>query len=303
MLGTKTSILSLLASAALFGQAPEYLPLQAGNTWVYRGQAGSFTVETGAPSALGGNEYFPVRGLPSTPAVWLRNTPEGRIMMWDETAQQERIWLDTATPVAAEAPTAVDPCNEFSRIESREAKYRGPVGEFTNVLAVRYAPGKCADAGLDADYFLPWVGLLRRVEQSIAGPRAYDLVYARLGGVTVISAPETGFSLALTQTHGALDARLSLRHTGPEPLSLVFPSGQQFDVQVYDENGKVVSQWSEGMQFIQSLTRVTVSGEKLWLAEIPLDRLPPGRYAVQAWLTTIDGPVYTAGSAVVIPKN
>lgn len=303
MPGTRTFTLSLLASAALFGQAPDYLPLQAGNVWVYRGKTGSFTVETGPPSVFGGNEYFPVSGLPSTPALLLRNTPGGRIMMWDKSTQQEKIWLDTSTPVAAESPTGVDPCVAFSRIESREAKYKGPVGEFTNVLAVRYAPGKCADAGLDADYFLPWVGLLQRVEQSIVGPRAYDLVYARLGGVTVISAPESGFGLALTQTQNAIDARISLRHTGPQPLALVFPSGQQFDVEVYNESGKLVFQWSEGMRFIQALTKVSVLGEKIWMAEIPLDRLQPGSYAVRAWLTTMDGPVYTASAAVVIPKK
>lgn len=46
-----------------------------------------------------------------------------------------------------------------------------------------------------------------------------------------------------------------------------------------------------------------MSGEKLWLVEIPPDRLPPGRYAVRAWLTTMDGPVYTASAAVTVQKN
>lgn len=303
MPGTRTFTLSLLASAALFAQSPDYLPLQTGNVWVYRGTAGGFTVETGSPSSFGGNDYFSVRGFPSTPDLWLRNTPEGRILMWDAAARQERLWLDTSTPVAAESPTGVDPCTAFSRIESREAKYTGPVGEFSNVLAVRYAPARCADAGLESDSFLPWVGLLQRVEQSIAGPRSYDLVYARLGGVTVISAPETAFSLALTQTHRALDARISLRHTAAEPLTLVFPSGQQFDVQVFNANGRLVFQWSEGLHFIQSLTRLPVRGEKLWLAQIPLDRLPAGNYAVKAWLTTLDGPAYTATAAISIPRN
>lgn len=303
MPGIRTSILSLLASAALFAQVPDYLPLQAGNTWVYRSKAGSFTVETGQPSTFGGNEYFSVRGFPSAPELWLRNTPEGRIMKWDSVVGQERIWLDTSTPAGAYSPTSVDRCTAASRIESREAKYEGPVGEFTTVLAVSYIAGPCGDAGLIADYFLPWVGLLRRVEQSIAGPRSYDLIYARLGGVTVISAPESGFGLSLTQTHGSLDARLALRHTGPEPLTLNFSTSQQFDLQVFDESGKVVYQWSEGRGFLQVLTTLTVSGEKLWFVEIPPDRLPPGRYAIRAWLTTSDGPVYTASTAVTVQKN
>jgi hypothetical protein len=303
MPGTKTFTLSLLAAAALCAQPVEYLPLQAGNVWVYRGSSGSFTVEAGKPALFGGNEYFPVRGLPATPALWLRNTPEGRIMMWDAASSQEKIWLDTSTPVAGESPSSVDPCNPFSRIESREWKYSGPLGEFTNALAVRYSPGSCADAGLDADYFLPWVGLAQRVSQSIAGPRQYDLVYARLGGVTVLSAPETGFGIALTQTRTSLDARLTLRHTAGDPLNLVFPTSQHFDLALYNENGKLVYQWSEGRGFTQALTTVTVSGEKFWLVEVPLARIAPGAYAVRAWLTTTDGPVYLATSAVLIRGN
>lgn len=303
MPGTRTFTLSLLATAALFAQAPDYLPLQPGNIWVYRGKSGGFTVEAGAPSTFAGHEYFLVQGLPSTPSVWLRNTPEGRILMWDKAAQQERIWLDASAPVGAETPTGVDPCNAASRVESREAGYKGPVGEFNTVLAVRYTPGKCADAGLVSDSFLPWVGLVQRVQQSIAGPRGYDLIYARLGGVTVISAPESGFGLSLTRTHGPLDARLSLRHTGAAPLELTFSTSQQFDLQVFDHNGKLIYQWSEGRGFLQVLTTVKVSGERVWLAEIPAERLPPGRYAARAWLTTLDGSPYSATTTVTIPKN
>ncbi len=299
MPGAKTFILSLAACSALWAQT-EYLPLQTGNTWIYRSNAGSFTVEVGKPETFGGASYFAVRGFPSTPAVWLRNTDEGRILMWDAQTKTEKIWLDTATAVPGESPTGVDPCNEFSRVESREAKYSGPIGEFTNALSVRYSYGSCADAGLDGDVLQPWVGIVQRTAQTIAGPRKYDLVYARIGGVTVLTAPEVSFTVAASQAQTALDVRLSLRNTTAAPTELNFNSGQQFDVVLYDENGKEVYQWSRGKAFTQVVGHVTVSGEKSWLVEAPLTDIPAGRYALKGWLTTSDGPNYSGTVAITI---
>jgi len=296
MPGTRTFTLSLLACTALWAQT-EYLPLQAGNTWIYRSNAGSFTVEVGQPETFNGNDYHAVRGFPSTPALWLRNSRAGRILMWDPDTQSEKIWLDTSS---RESPTGVDPCNTFSRVESREAKYSGPIGDFTNALSVRYAFGGCADAGLDGDLLLPWVGIVQRTAQTIAGPRKYDLIYARLGSVTVLSAPEVSFSVSVSQTHTALDARLTLRNTTATPSELIFNSGQQFDLVLYDENGKEVYQWSRGKAFTQALGHLTVSGEKVWLVEVPLTGITPGRYALKGWLTTSDGPTYSATTAVNI---
>lgn len=302
MPGTKTSILSLIFSAALFGQVPTYLPLQTGNVWIYRGAAGSFTVEAGVPATFDYKEFFPLRGLPSTPSVWLRNTPEGRIMMWDPAASREKVWLDTAAAESTDVPSAVDPCNPTSRIDSREAMSKGPLGPFINVLAVSYAPGSCADSGLISDHYAPNVGLLQRIQQSIAGPRTYSLVYARVGNA-VFSAPETAFSLAVSPDRGSLQARISLRNTHEQPLELAFPSGQQFELVAYDETGRLVYQWSEDKRFIQALTRVSVQGEKIWTAEIPADRLTPGRYAIRVWLPTLDGDVFTASTLVTVPKD
>ncbi|MBI4890060.1 MAG: hypothetical protein HY821_05490 [Acidobacteria bacterium] len=297
MPGTRIFTLNLLAAAALLAQSPEYLPLQQGNTWIYKGSAGTFTLQTGGAETFGENQYFPLRGLPTTPVLYLRNTPEGRIYQWDMAAKLEVLYLDTA---AAESPTGVDPCNAASRIESREGKYAGPVGEFGNVLDVRYTAAQCADAGLVSDQFLPWVGLLARTQQTIAGPRTYHLVYARLGGVTVLTPAEISFSLAVT---AAQDVRLALRNMGPAPLELTFPTSQQFEVEVYDQKNQLVYRWSDGMGFLQVVTTQSVSGERIWLVSLPSGRLAPGRYTVKGWLTTTEPGGYAATATATIPKN
>ncbi len=288
-------ILSLLFTVTLAAQV-EYLPLQPGNQWVYRGPAGQFTVTVDKPAAFEGRDYYLVAGFPATPRLYLRNDAEGRLWMWDAAAAREKLWLDFN---AAEAPAAVDPCNVLSRLDSREAKYTGPVGEFTNALRLRYTYAACADAGIDSDLFLPYVGLLQRTIQTIAGPRAYDLVYARLGEVTVITEPEVNFAVAVDRS--AASARLTLRNTTGAPLQLDFGSGQTFDLIVRDETGAAVWVWSDGRGFTQALRTEQVTGERLWLVSLPA--LKPGRYTVEAWLTTMGDKRFAATTAFAAPPR
>ena len=286
MRGTRIFTLSLLVASAVWGQV-DYLPLQTGNQWVYRGKTGQFTVSVEKPATFEGREYFLVLGFPSTPEVYLRNDGKGRIQMWNAAAKRERVWLDFT---ADEAPTGVDPCNALSRIESREAKYSGPVGEFTNALSIRYTYAGCADAGIDGDVFLPYVGLLQRSAQTIAGPRPYDLVYARLGEMAVITEPEVSFGVAVDWA--ATSVRLTLRNRTDVPLVLNFPSGQTYDVAVRDEDGNGVWTWSADRTFVQILRTEQVSGERLWVVTLPA--LKPGRYSVEGWLTTTGGKRFAA---------
>ena len=104
--------------------------------------------------------------------------------------------------------TSIDPCSRRATVESRTHRYEGPAGVFPWALRIVYPPGVCMDAGLTEEIFFPWTGLLRRTETTIAGPRTYDLIYARTGGVTVISQPETAILARAGQErlHGQPDA-------------------------------------------------------------------------------------------------
>jgi hypothetical protein len=292
MCGTRISILSLFA-AALSAQTL-YLPLEEGNLWVYQGQDRSFSIEVGRPEEFAGNRYHLVRGLAVSGDAWVRNDESGRILIWDERARQERVLLDSAAPEGVPYESAMDPCSPQALIESRQAKYSGPVGEFDSALRVSYRPGPCMDAGLSEEQWLPWVGLLRRVRITIAGPREFDLIYARLGGITYIRAPETGFSLALSPSGDVLLVRMTVRHTLPWPLKLHFSSSQRFDIIAYDSNGKEIYQWSRGRAFLTVMGEEDIRGEKSWLAEIPVAEWLKGEYAIKAWLTPLEGHAWSA---------
>ena len=134
------------------------------------------------------------------------------------------------------------------------------------------------------------IGLVLHSETSFTGPRDYELVYYRAGGRSE-SAPEVAFTIGLDGTRylpdAVLGARLTLRSTDAQPLSLVFPSGQVYDLKITNDHGDVVYQWSAGRAFTQIYgTENFGPGEKTYGIAAPLGNLPPGRYQVEGWLAT-----------------
>lgn len=150
-------------------------------------------------------------------------------------------------------------------------------------------------------------------DQATGGPSygSLDLIYARVGGVTVVSAPEVSFSLALDKSvYGSsprgeipeMSARLALRNTQPEPLELSFPSGQIYDVAIRNESGVVVYRWSDGKAFPAIFQTISFSAEKNWPILLrPADKdgkpLPPGKYTAEGYLTTAGPKSYSAAVA------
>lgn len=295
----------LLACASVFGAgAGDYFPLQLGNQWIYKasgllGSTDPLVVTVSQSSTFGGKDYFQYSGLDGD--EWLRIDNQGVMYLYNPDTKTERVIVTadgTTTP-------ATPNCNQTGRIVSTDASYTGPIGTWNSgVIQIKYDPGTCADAGILEEFYLPYVGLLRRSVQTIAGPRSYDLVYARLGGVLVTTAPETSFTLALDQTTYAAGstalARFALRHTGGTPLTLTFNSGQEFDVIVRDSSGNQVYRWSIDKLFAQVVHSVTINGEKNWVVSIPLNRLPGGRYTAEAHLVNTDPASYLAIVAFTI---
>jgi len=345
MLGIRITIASFLVCAALSAQTV-WMPLDEGNLWIYRasGAAGaaSYTVRVDRTATFAGRTYYSVvtEGqitgfisatplspgdtvpVPANNPLWLRNSDDGRIMMWDERSSSERVYLDTAAEPGGTSESSVDPCNPTSTVVSRQAKYSGPIGDFDYALQIRYGPGGCADAGLETDFLLPWVGLVSRTAQTIVGPRRYDLVYARLGTATVVYAPELTFSLTLDRpvytanlmppvvpdnAIPRLYARMALRNTTATPVKLEFATGQMYEMVLWNDQGKQIWRWSEGKAFTQAFHAITVSrAERVWTETIRLAAgnfaenfagiapLPEGRYVLECWLTTTEGRTFTA---------
>ncbi|MGH9661981.1 MAG: BsuPI-related putative proteinase inhibitor [Bryobacteraceae bacterium] len=278
---------ALLAAGTSAGQS-EFFPLHAGNQWIYRSNVDVRVVEIARTAQFQGRQYALLRnGFGGED--WLRMDDNGTLLRYDPQTQREQTWVAFATPEGGAFETALDPCNQRGVVTAAKAPHTGPVGEFAETFQVRYPSANCADGGLEREVYARWIGLVQRVHITIAGPRVYDLIYARIGGVTVLSERELSFSITLDRSlveQGALLVRMTLRHSQPQPLSLLFGSGQTYEIAIRDEKGDIVHRWSDGKGFILIVRNESFpAGERNWVEPLRLS-LPPGRYAAEAWLAT-----------------
>ncbi|MFN0172898.1 MAG: BsuPI-related putative proteinase inhibitor [Bryobacteraceae bacterium] len=282
----------MLAAGCAWGQS-EYVPLQVGNQWIYQTPTGTARAEIVRSELFGGREYFLYRPTFAAEA-WLRMADDGTLWQYDPEARKEDVRVAFATPEGGTFETVADPCNRQGIMTTRNGKHTGPVGEFNRVVIVRYPSANCADAGLEREIYAPWIGLVYVGNITIAGPRPYELIYARLGGVTVLSGPEISFSLTLDRavyTGQPITARITLRHSQPAPLQMTFPSSQTYDLVLKNSQGETVYQWSRG-QFFAALVRneTFAPGEYNWVVTVPLQAtggrpLQAGKYTAEVWLT------------------
>lgn len=296
-------------------QVPEYLPLAPGNQWVYSpsGLGAPLTAEVVRSEQFGDQTYYLLRGLPPAD-LWLRRLDNGAYVAYDPETKKERPWLDFSAADGVEFPTTAHPCSTTAVIKDRSYHGRFEVGEFSNVAFVQYAAGVCADAGFNSDFFLPYVGLLQRTETTIAGPRTWSLVYARINDTLVVTAPEVAAGLSIDKAvYESVDvplpgrgraastvrARFSIRNFGGQPLEIVFPTGQTYEFVLRDESGKTLWRWSDGQTFTQALHSESIQGEKNWAVFVPLydnkgNIFPAGRYTLEAYLATGSEPRWRA---------
>lgn len=321
--GDALAALAAVAATCGWSQQPDYFPLHVGNQWVYRtgGTRGGdpLTLAITRTAEFGGQSYSLLDGWPRGP-YWLRQDADGRVWNYDTTAQREQLWYAFQTPIGRVYEESLPWCCGRAEVVSRNAKYEGPIGEAGNALELRY-PG-VFQVGLDRELFLPYIGLLHRLENT-GGPTVafYDLVYARVGGVTVLAEKKVSFRLSLDRSVYVanlqppvdprravprMTARLTLRNTQSEPLTLDFPSSQIYDLAIRNEKGEGVYQWSSNLGFVQVLQTTEIGpGEKNWVITVPLAReagrpLPPGKYTAEAWLTTVGERQYSAKTAFQI---
>ncbi len=298
----KLVIATLLIAATLPGQ--DYFPLEVGNQWIYR-IGGSlsgvltpstFVAEITGARVIDGKEYFQLTGMPGGTRL-LRKNDAGTLVFFSEQDRAEHNWVAFEANTGEAFRTEIDDCNPTAVIQSKNAELRSPLGDFRDgALRVGYAPGRCADAGLISETFLPYVGLVQRRMSNIAGEVVWDLIYTRLGGFTSFAEKERSFQAALNgdrfSTGDAITVRMTLRNTTGTPLELTFPSGQDYDVVIRNERGGEVYRWSNGRAFTLAIRMLRFSGEKNY-SVVVRPNLPAGAYTLTASLAVMDTKIET----------
>ncbi len=281
-----------------------------------RGQAAGdpVRVEITAVNTFGGQTYHQITGFTESPA-WVRYNASGELVQYDPSGGPDKLWYPFAAPDGFSFRTNVPaPCLQQAALRLRRDETTVPAGTFSPVLAIAYQPGACADAGYSEELFVLGVGMIRRTAITIAGPRSFELLWARVNG-QVIAGPEVSFQLHIDRpvyvanlmppvdpdrAIPVLTARFGLRNTGSQPVTLQFNSGQRFDLVIRDARGQQVYQWAAGKLFTQERAAIEVKeGEFSFVVQVRLggsDVRPfaQGRYTLEAFLSTAEGKVWTA---------
>lgn len=299
---------ALAAAAPAAAAGPDYFPLHQGNQWVYRCSGACAeplaVAEVSSTGYYQGRWYSFYRGLGE--AAWLRQDAEGAVWALDPVTGAESLWYAFATPEGRAYATSLGPCSTRAEMSSRAYGYQGPAGVFPETLRLAYS-GPCADRGLMEEVFYRWTGLMRRTEATIAGPRTWELMYGRTGGVTIRSAPELSVSLTLDKTVYTANlmppvdpatsipkvtARLAVRNTTSTPVTLALPGGIRFCMRVETAGGQAsaLSYTTCSLDTPAPAEEVISLGEKNYVLVFRLATpqgapLPEGAYTATAWLT------------------
>jgi hypothetical protein len=300
-------ILFALNACALAGA--DFFPLQNGNTWTYReattGQ--TFTVRVGQPVTIGGNVYYKLSGYAESDLLARVEPVYGALVYWDEMRSQDILLTSFEQFEGGYWIAPFRPCPEqVGQGQLQRGNHDGPAGPVADVLEIRYRAIGCADVGPVQEEYAEHLGMLRRVQTTIAGPRTFDLISARVGHLTIDTSSMGKFSVSAgpPAANGTVAATFRLQVSSP--LTLSFLSGQEYDFSLSDNAGNTVWLWSATATFIQALHQRTVTDEWSETVEIPLPQggLPPGDYTVQAWITATGAPRFAVTAPITVaPKQ
>src|SRR5439155_8516402 len=83
--------------------------------------------------------------------------------------------------------------------------------EKDGLVELQYKTSTCADAGDLTEQYAANIGMVRRVTQSIAGPRQYDLIHAKVGGIVIDTLPTARFSVTVDDRPGTSTVTATIR--------------------------------------------------------------------------------------------
>ena len=284
--------------------AADFFPLQPGNLWIYRttSTGETLTVRVGTPVFLNRQVYYSLRGYTPQPILVRLNEQRDLVTVDEETYREEPVTMFSTGSSAGSGAWWDAPargCDQQGRTLDARGIHDGPAGPFQDVLEIAYRTFVCADVGVESEQYAENIGMVRRVNSTIAGPRSFDLVYARVGHLEIEASPRGGFSLSLQDAGENLAAILRLRIDPPASIRLAFPTGQQFDVALEDDAGNVLWKWSDGKVFTQSLQDLTIGDG--WTIPVSIPRpVQPGSYVIRAWITTAS-PSFAASVPLTVP--
>jgi hypothetical protein len=296
--------LLFMAMTATAGYASNLFPLSSGNSWIYRDATTghTFEVRVSLPIVTNDHTYHSLTGFGPV-RLMARINEFGNLVYWDEDLGMELIITSFETGAVGDFEAYGRQCATWGRTLQERRTSSGPAGSWT-VVQVDYQPYRCADAGDLSEQYAENIGMVQRVVNTIAGPRTYDLVYARVGS-QVIEAGERGrFNVGVLPgpDSNSWDVTLRVDPTSAAGIHVRFPTSQEYDLRLRDQQGTILWTWSADKFFLQAEhVRQNIAG---WTATV---RVPhPFRtpeeihyYTLEGWLTTAPGEMQFAAAASI----
>ena len=308
MINQLARLATLAALALPLVSAADFFPLETGNTWTYRNRVSgsSFTVRVSLPFHIGGKVYYSLQGYIASNVLVRFDEQQNALIYLDPDTLQERPLVSYAPFESGWLDAPYRPCEQESQTQERRVNYSGRAGEFRDSLVVRYRAYSCADAGTEVERFVENIGMVRRVQQSFFGPQQYDLVYARIGKMVIHGLPTGLFSVTVDYATGAPQMTVVLRmRLNGSPVKVRFPTAQEFDIVLRDENGQKLWAWSDGRFFAQTPVERVYGSE--WTAAVVVPLPPsiattqPKTYTLHGWLTNEGVSQFAATTQITIP--
>lgn len=288
----------LAALAVLFCLLPQitaagFLPLQNGNVWTYRDAVSGqqFTVRVGTPYFINEKVYYTLINY-ATNRLLVRENDQQELVYLDQDSGSEFVLTSFAPLDLAWWQAPYRQCDQEGQAMKRRQTHDGPAGPWFDALEIRYRTYSCRDAGIESEQFVENVGMVRRVVQTIAGPRTFDLVAAQLGSLEINALPTGKFSVLVTPRSmpGQYTATLRINTNNGQQIALPFATSQDYDLELYDAAGRVLWRWSDGRVFTTATRTLRIIS--FWEAKVDFE-LPAGvipsvenPLSLSAWVST-----------------
>lgn len=302
----------MLLFASLFtmaaASAGEYLPLYPGNSWTYQststGEVQRISVGMQPLYLQSGQIYYKLDGYALQP-LWVRYGSDGVLYWLNEEYLREEILTDFRPFNGGYYDTPIsDPtCEQGGQAQERAVEVRLGGVPYPEGREIRYITYNCADTGIASEVFVESIGLAQRVIHTIAGPRTFRLVNAKVGPLSFYEEPHTAFRVSIPETlvtvgrsTGPLQTNvtLSLETDRASAVTVTYPTSQRYDVRIRNQQGETVYLWSSAAVFLPVETQEKVASLR-YTVPVTAD-LAPGSYTIDAWLTTADPERQFAGS-------
>jgi hypothetical protein len=273
--------------------AAELLPLAPSNGWIYRDAVtgDSFSVQVGAPVYLNQRLYHTLRGYGIT-TLLVHVNEYGNIVYWDEERAQDILLISFEYVPKAWWEAPMRECPQQGQTTRSRTVHTGSGGKW-EALDIRYRSFECFDAGSESEQFAENIGMVRRVVNTIAGPRTYDLIYARVGTQVISAGNVGGFRVTALPSRSPGFWLVTLRIEVPAgtEVKLNFPSSQEYDARLRDSEGQILWTWSADKLFAQIQHELVIRGGFSATIEVPHPpSIPEGPhfFTIEAWLTNAE---------------